>query len=36
MTDREFRRMKRRRAVERFLRRLVSRRLALHWSRLVP
>lgn len=36
MTDREYRRMRRRRAVERLLRRLVSRRLALHWSRLVP
>jgi hypothetical protein len=36
MTDREYRRMRRRRAVERFLRRLVSRRLALRWSLFVP
>jgi hypothetical protein len=36
MSPQDYRRMRRRRAVERFLRRLVSRRLALRWSHFVP
>lgn len=36
MTDRDYRRMLRRRALEKLLRRWVSRRLALRWSLWMP